>query len=55
MAVPLPAGARSVVLTFSYPGFRRGEIITILALLLLLVTIGVEVVRRRQRPERQGG
>ena len=55
MAVPLPAGARSVVLTFSSPGFRRGEIITILALLLLLVTIGVEVVRRRQRTERLGG
>jgi membrane protein YfhO len=47
MAVPLPAGAHSVQLAFSSPAFRRGQIITILALLVVLVTLGVEVVRRR--------
>ena len=47
MAVPLPAGTHSVQLTFASPAFRQGQIITILALLVVLVTIGVEVVRRR--------
>ena len=55
MAVPLPAGARSVQLVFSSPAFHRGQIITVLALVLLLVTIGVDAVRRRSRPERQIG
>jgi membrane protein YfhO len=55
MAVPLPPGARSVELAFSSPVFRRGRIITVLALLLVLVTIGADAVRRRSRPEGQSG
>jgi hypothetical protein len=47
MAVPLPAGARSVELSFSSPAFRQGQIITLVALLLVLGTIGVDVARRR--------
>jgi hypothetical protein len=47
MAVPLPAGARSVQLAFSSPALRQGEIVTGVVLLLVLVTIGMDVVRRR--------
>jgi len=59
MAVPLPAGARSIQLSFSAPGSRRGQMITLLALLLVVATIGTDVVRHRARkragsPE-QGG
>jgi hypothetical protein len=46
MAVPLPAGARSVQLAFASPAFRQGQLITLVALLLVLMTIGVDVVRR---------
>jgi hypothetical protein len=49
MAVPLPAGARSVQLAFSSPGYRRGQIITVLALLVVVVIMGVDRVRRRPR------
>ena len=59
IAVPLPAGARSVQLSFSSPAFRQGQIITLLTLLLVLVPPGVDLARRRlRRPgdgERQGG
>jgi uncharacterized membrane protein YfhO len=55
MAVPLPAGARSVQLAFSSPAFRQGQIITLVALLLVLVTIGVDVVRRRSMRGAEGG
>ena len=47
MGVPLPVGARSVELVFSSPGYRRGQVITMVALLLVLGTIGVGLVRRR--------
>ena len=47
MGVPLPVGARSVELVFSSPGYRRGQVITLVALLLVLGTIGVDMVRRR--------
>jgi uncharacterized membrane protein YfhO len=47
IAVPLPAGARSIELVFSAPGFRRGEVITLLALLLVLATVAADVVRQR--------
>ena len=58
MAVALPAGARSVELTFSSPAFRRGQFITLVALLLVLVTVGMDLVRRRSSAkdgERQRG
>ena len=58
MAVPLPAGARSVDLTFSSPGFARGRIITLAVLLLLAVVILVDAagrVRAARAPAAQRG
>ena len=54
MAVPLPAGARSVQLAFSSPAFRQGQLITLATLLLVLVTIGMDVVRHRSSRRAEG-
>ncbi len=54
MAVPLPAGARSIELSFSAPGFRRGGMITLLMLLGVLAAVGADAVRRRASARTQG-
>ena len=57
MSVPVPAGARSVDLVFSSPGFPRGVSITLVTLVLVLAIIGLDLARRRSRrdPEAGGG
>jgi hypothetical protein len=54
IGVPLPAGARSVDLAFSSPALRQGQVITLLALLLVLVTMGVDAARRRSGRRSEG-
>jgi len=47
--VELPAGARSVDLTFTSPAYQRGKVITWLAIALgfLMVASGIVLDRRR--------
>ena len=49
MAVPLPAGARTVELTFASPAYAQGKAITLTTLLLLCAVAVVDAVQRRGR------
>lgn len=44
IGVPLPAGAKSVELTFTSPAFERGKMITIAAIIVALVMTGVGLI-----------
>jgi len=48
MGVALPAGARSVELTFASRAYARGKVITLIVLLLALGTLGAGFARRRR-------
>ncbi len=48
MGVALPAGARSVELTFASRAYARGKVITLIVLLLALGTLGGGFARRRR-------
>lgn len=48
IGVQLPAGARTVDLTFSDPAYARGKIITIIALLLTAVLIAGGIITERR-------
>jgi hypothetical protein len=47
LAVPLPAGARDVRLTFESPSYQRGKLITMLSLVAVLALVAAARVRRR--------
>jgi hypothetical protein len=49
IAVPLPAGARSVDLTFSSPAYAQGKAITLATIVLLVGIVTVDTVQRRRR------
>ena len=50
ITVPIPAGARRVELAFSSPSYRRGKLLTLLSLLLVLgAIVGPSVARRMRR------
>ena len=50
IGVPLPAGARSIDLTFEDPAFARGKLLTLLALAITAtVIVGGVLVERRRR------
>jgi hypothetical protein len=51
MAVPVPAGARSVELTFSSTAYRRGKVVTLVTLLMLLALVLDDRIRRRSRTD----
>jgi len=47
MAVPLPAGAREIRLTFTSSSYERGRLITVLSLVAVMALVVVPRVRRR--------
>ena len=47
MAVPLPAGAREIQLTFTSASYERGRLITVLSLVAVMALVVVPRVRRR--------
>jgi hypothetical protein len=47
MAVPIPAGAREVQLTFVSPSYQRGRLITVLSLVAVLALLVAPRFRRR--------
>ena len=48
MGVAVPAGARSVELTFASRAYARGKVVTLIVLLLALATVGAGFVARRR-------
>ena len=52
-AVPVPAGARTVVFRFDSPRYRTGRTVTALTTFYLLAIFAVQVVRRRRETEEE--
>lgn len=50
MAVPVPAGARAVELTFRSAGYRKGLVVTLVVLGGLVLLAGAEGAKRLRRP-----
>lgn len=48
MAVPVPAGAREVVLTFESAAYRRGKAVTLALLGLLAILVAADLVARKR-------
>ena len=44
IGVPLPAGAKTVELTFTSPAFERGKMITMTAIIIALVMTGIGLI-----------
>jgi uncharacterized membrane protein YfhO len=49
IGVQLPEGARSVELSFSSPAYARGKVITLIALTVALLLIGMGVFAERRK------
>jgi hypothetical protein len=49
LAVPVPAGARSIELSFASPAYTEGKDVTLAAIALLVGIVAVDAVQRRRR------
>ena len=50
MAIPVPAGARQIELTFASAAYRRGRMVTLAMSALLALLLLVDGVARLRRP-----
>jgi uncharacterized membrane protein YfhO len=49
IGVELPAGARSIELTFTSPTYQKGKVITWISIVLGFLMLGAGVLRDRRR------